>query len=61
MAKVKCKICKGLFEDSTDSLVICDHLKGPVHMGCCCDLCSMHGAPCQNCQSIYEKSNELEG
>ncbi len=59
MAKVKCKICKGIFEDSTDSIVVCNHIKGPAHLGCCSNLCSMHGSPCENSQGIYEKTGIL--
>lgn len=60
MDEIKCRICNALFEDSMDSLVVCNHLEGPVHLGCCSDLCSMHGGPCEHSQGVYNKQTTGE-
>ncbi len=53
---MKCAICEGNFKESPDSVVLCNHLESPVHLGCCVDKCSMHKEPCENSESVYEKS-----
>lgn len=50
-----CKICCGKFEDSPDSLVLCEHVGGFVHHGCCVDRCSMDHKPCNHCKAEYTK------
>jgi hypothetical protein len=50
-----CKICSNNFQHSPDSLVLCNHKDGLVHMGCCTAKCSWDGAPCQNGVAIYSK------
>ena len=50
-----CNVCGGKFDESPDSLVLCKHQDSLVHMGCCSDLCSEHGGPCEHAMAIYEK------
>ncbi|MBU0980380.1 MAG: hypothetical protein KJ709_06225 [Nanoarchaeota archaeon] len=54
---VKCKLCNNQFHNSPDSLVVCNHHGGPVHLGCCRDNCSEHNAPCEHAQGIYDRFN----
>lgn len=55
MEMVKCNVCGGMFEESPDPVVLCNHMQSPVHMGCCSNLCSMHGMPCEHSQGMYKK------
>ncbi|MFW6014532.1 MAG: hypothetical protein ACOCQG_05125 [Candidatus Nanoarchaeia archaeon] len=55
MDVVKCNVCGGMFKESSDAIVLCNHMQSPVHMGCCSNLCSMHGGPCEHSQGMYEK------
>ena len=52
---VKCKICGGDFKTSPDSIVLCEHKDGVVHLGCCVNNCSMNKAPCKHCVATYDK------
>jgi hypothetical protein len=52
---VTCKICGGSFKDGDDSVVMCAHHGGAVHMGCCIDNCSGDGMPCEHSHGVYEK------
>ncbi len=52
---VNCKICSGDFGSSPDSVVLCEHKEGAVHMGCCVHNCSSDMKPCQHCMGIYNK------
>lgn len=52
---ISCKICTGNFKDSKDSLVVCEHHDGVVHLGCCIDKCSWDKKPCQNAHGVYDK------
>ena len=53
-----CKVCSGKFRDSPDSLILCAHHDGLVHLGCCINRCSGHKSPCDHCASIYDKLME---
>jgi len=53
---VKCKVCTGHFVESKDSVVLCNHHDGAVHMGCCTDRCSEHGEPCDHSHGVYHKA-----
>jgi len=50
-----CNICNGTFNDSPDSVVMCKHHAGAVHLGCCTDVCSEQGSPCEHSCGIYDK------
>jgi len=52
---VYCKLCGGKFNNSPDSVVICGHHKGVVHLGCCIDNCSWDKKPCIHCHGVYDK------
>lgn len=52
---VECKICSGQFNDSPDSVVVCNHKEGAVHLGCCIHNCSFDMKPCENAAGVYEK------
>lgn len=51
---VHCKICGNDFKKS-DSLVICEHKGGIVHLGCCLDNCSWNKEPCKHSHGLFEK------
>ena len=53
-----CKVCTGKFRDSPDSLILCKHHDGMVHLGCCINDCSEHKAPCDHCSGVYDKLME---
>ncbi|MBU1019876.1 MAG: hypothetical protein KJ847_01570 [Firmicutes bacterium] len=50
-----CKICNNKFGEGSDSIVLCHHKDGPVHLGCCIELCSWDKKPCENAIGVYEK------
>ncbi|MFH1132957.1 MAG: hypothetical protein V1735_00545 [Nanoarchaeota archaeon] len=52
---MKCRICENSFQNSPDSIVVCNHHCGVVHLGCCRDRCSNHKAPCMHAQGVYDK------
>lgn len=52
---VVCKICGGQFDSSPDSIVLCKHKEGTVHLGCCMHNCSMDMKPCENSLGTYDK------
>jgi hypothetical protein len=52
---MNCKICTGEFANSPDSIVLCKHHTGIVHLGCCINRCSMDKKPCMNKAAIYDK------
>ncbi|MFH0978119.1 MAG: hypothetical protein V1837_02335 [Candidatus Woesearchaeota archaeon] len=52
---VQCNICNGVFNNSPDSLVLCDFKDGIVHLGCCVDNCSIDKKPCKHAVSVYDK------
>ncbi|MBN1156786.1 hypothetical protein JXA85_04160 [Candidatus Woesearchaeota archaeon] len=52
---VRCKMCTGNFHQSPDSLVLCRHHGGFVHLGCCINVCSWNKQPCEHCMSTFEK------
>jgi hypothetical protein len=52
---VTCHVCTGHFKESKDSVVLCNHHKGPVHLGCCTDNCSGDGEPCGHSHGVYHK------
>ena len=54
----KCKICEGNFKDSPDSLLLCNHHDGAVHLGCCINRCSWDKKPCGHCMGVYDKLGE---
>jgi len=51
----QCKVCKGQFSNSPDSVVLCKHNEGLVHLGCCINGCSWDKKPCENAVGVYEK------
>jgi len=51
---IYCKICGKDFKES-DSLIICAHKEGPIHLGCCVDGCSWDNQPCQHSHGMFEK------
>lgn len=55
MEMIKCNVCGGVFKESPDAVVLCNHMQSPVHLGCCSNLCSMHGGPCEHSQGMYER------
>ncbi|MBU0761784.1 MAG: hypothetical protein KKD39_02060 [Candidatus Altiarchaeota archaeon] len=57
---LNCSICGNGFDLSPDSLVLCRHKEGGVHMGCCVDRCSLHGAPCDNSIDVFHKKVKLD-
>jgi len=50
-----CKICNGEFKNSPDSILLCEHKQGAVHLGCCLNNCSWNKQPCQHSIGTYEK------
>lgn len=50
-----CKICTNNFQQSPDSLVLCQHKEGFVHLGCCIDNCSWDKKPCTHSVAVYDK------
>jgi hypothetical protein len=52
---VKCNVCNGEFKESPDSIVMCSHKGGPVHLGCCVNNCSGNKQPCMHSQGLYDK------
>jgi hypothetical protein len=55
---LNCGICGGSFEASPDSMILCKHKDGAVHMGCCVDRCSWNRAPCENSVGVYQKQTK---
>ena len=53
---VECKICSGQFDKSPDSIVLCKHKIGAVHLGCCVDNCSWDKQICEHAVGKYDKS-----
>jgi hypothetical protein len=51
----KCNICGVDFTGDTNTVVICKHKSGNVHLGCCTDLCSWDGKPCGHAVGVFEK------
>jgi len=51
---IHCKICGKDFKES-DSLIICEHKGGIVHLGCCIDNCSWDNEPCKHSHGLFEK------
>jgi len=52
---MECKVCSGEFGSSPDSIVVCGHKEGNVHLGCCMNNCSIDKKPCEHAIGIYEK------
>jgi len=52
---VKCNVCSGGFHDNSDPVVLCAHHKSAIHLECCINNCSSHGAPCEHSLGIYKK------
>ncbi|MBW2974597.1 hypothetical protein KY366_02670 [Candidatus Woesearchaeota archaeon] len=52
---MKCKICDGDFKSSPDSVLLCGHKEGAVHLGCCINNCSWNKQPCGHSTGTYEK------
>jgi len=57
MMGVECKICTGDFETSPDNVVLCEHKRGLVHLGCCVYNCSLDKNPCKHAKAKYKKSD----
>jgi len=53
---VNCKICTGQFNTSPDSVVLCSHKEGTVHLGCCINNCSWDKQICEHAIGKYDKS-----
>nr|MCK4929529.1 hypothetical protein [Nanoarchaeota archaeon] len=51
----KCKICGVDFTQGTDSIVMCRHHGGNVHLGCCMDICSWEKTPCHHAVGVFQK------
>ena len=52
---VLCRLCSGHFDNSPDSIVLCNFKNGPVHLGCCINNCSWDNKPCHHALAVYEK------
>jgi hypothetical protein len=52
---ITCNICNMPFETSPDSIVLCKHKNGAVHLGCCLDRCSQNRAICIHSMAVYQK------
>lgn len=52
---VKCKVCEGDFKSSPDSVILCEHKDGAVHLGCCINDCSKNKMPCDHSCGLYDK------
>ncbi|MFH1511686.1 MAG: hypothetical protein ABIF10_08405 [Candidatus Woesearchaeota archaeon] len=52
---MECKLCSNNFHESSDSLVLCEHKVGFVHLGCCIDGCSWNKQPCKHSLAVYDK------
>ena len=57
---VECKICNGQFDTSPDSIVLCKHKGGAVHLGCCVNNCSEDNQPCEHTAGVYDKKKKGE-
>ncbi|MBI5229113.1 hypothetical protein HY991_03310 [Candidatus Micrarchaeota archaeon] len=47
---VTCKICEEAFVTKPDTMVICEHRDGAVHIGCCVHKCSWDKKGPVNCK-----------
>jgi hypothetical protein len=50
---MSCKICTVPFTNQNDTILLCNHKQGFVHMGCCTDLCSQSHSPCQHKVAVF--------
>ncbi|MFH1126775.1 MAG: hypothetical protein ABIG84_05450 [archaeon] len=54
-----CKICNDKLHQGSKNLVLCEHKQGFVHLGCCSNNCSQHGAPCSHAIADYRKTTPV--
>lgn len=45
---MQCKICNRTLKKSPGSIIVCNHKRGIVHLGCCVDHCSLDEQPCKH-------------
>jgi hypothetical protein len=51
----ECAVCKNKLGNFPETIVLCAHKGGPVHLGCCIDNCSWNKQPCQHAEGVYER------
>jgi hypothetical protein len=52
---MNCRICKNGFGSYPETLLLCKHKEGFVHLGCCLDLCSWKRQPCDHAIATYDR------
>ena len=52
---MRCRICDNEFGSYPETLILCSHKGGFVHLGCCMDLCSWNRQPCRHAKGTYDR------
>ncbi|MFH1916271.1 MAG: hypothetical protein ABIJ21_03325 [Nanoarchaeota archaeon] len=55
MVTLTCKVCTVPFTNDNQEVLLCGHHEGFVHVGCCTDVCSQHGTPCEHHVATFVK------
>jgi hypothetical protein len=56
---LSCSVCSGNLAESPDSMILCLHKQGAVHLGCCIHDCSQSHEPCDHAKAFYDKVSLL--